>query len=159
MLRTSRLSFCCGSFERCSFCVCVCVPSSTQAERLHPTLPPHFLRISKALAQHMQRFNIIIEPHVDSCTWDRLCPPFATCDTPGISSPPHPEGEPCTSREVDEARRPHTCGRPCAFEEKKSKNKKITEKSAPPKTHHAIHSSPASATTSKTARKESRPTR
>ena len=27
-----------------------------------------------------------------------------------------------TSREVHEARRPHTCGRPCAFEEKKRKH-------------------------------------
>ena len=46
-----------------------------------------------------------------------------------------------TSRDVNEARRPHTCSRPCAFEEK-------TKKSAPPVTHHEIHSSPATATTS-----------
>ena len=39
--------------------------------------------------------NIIIEPHVGSGAWDRLCSPFATCDTAGISSLPHPEGENC----------------------------------------------------------------
>ena len=53
-----------------------------------------------------------------------------------------------TSRELNEARRPHTCGRPCAFEEKQNR-KKNTEKSAPPKTHHDIHSSPATAITSR----------
>ena len=36
-----------------------------------------------------------------------------------------------SSREVNEARRLHTCSRPRAFEEKKN-----TGKSAPPKTHH-----------------------
>ena len=57
---------------------------------------------------------------------------------------------PGTSREVNEARRPHTCSRPCAFEETtKSEKKKHTKKSAPPKTHHEIHSSPATATTSR----------
>ena len=49
-----------------------------------------------------------------------------------------------TSRDVNEARRPHTCSRPCAFEEKQNRKKKNTKKSAPPKTHHEIHSSPAS---------------
>ena len=52
-----------------------------------------------------------------------------------------------TSVEVNEARRPHTCSRPCAFEEK-HKNKK-TRNPAAPKTHHEIHSSPATATTSR----------
>ena len=36
----------------------------------------------------------------------------------------------CTSREVNEARWPHTCSRPCAFEEKKTA-KKIAKKSRP----------------------------
>ena len=36
----------------------------------------------------------ITEPHVEIFAWDRLCSPFATCDTRGISSLPHPEGEP-----------------------------------------------------------------
>ena len=47
-----------------------------------------------------------------------------------------------TSGEVNEARWPHTCSRPCAFD--------IyiyiflnTTKFAPPKTHHETHSSPA----------------
>ena len=53
-----------------------------------------------------------------------------------------------TSREVNEARRPHTCSRPCAFEEKKRRKKK-EKKSALPKTHHENHSSPATATTSR----------
>ena len=55
---------------------------------------------------------------------------------------------PGTSREVNEARRPHTCSRQCAFEEKRKKRKK-RKNPAPPKTHHEIHSSPASATTSR----------
>ena len=38
-----------------------------------------------------------------------------------------------TSREVNEARRPHTCSRPCAFEEKTTKKKH--EDPAAPKTH------------------------
>ena len=42
-----------------------------------------------------------------------------------------------TSREVNEARWPHTCSR------------NYTEKSAPPKTRHEIHSSPATATNSR----------
>ena len=50
-----------------------------------------------------------------------------------------------TSREVNEAKRPHTCSRPRVFEEKKNERK--TKKSAAPKTHHGIHSSPATATT------------
>ena len=51
-----------------------------------------------------------------------------------------------TSREVKEARRPHTCSRPCAFEEKTKRTKKNP---AAAKTHHATHSSPATATTSR----------
>ena len=58
--------------------------------------------------------------------------------------------EPCThpgtSREVHEARRHHTCSRPCAFEEKK--NRKRT-KSRRTQTHHENHCSPATATTSR----------
>ena len=50
---------------------------------------------------------------------------------------------PGTGREVNEARWPHTCSRPCAFEEKQNREKKITEKSAPPKTRHESHNSPA----------------
>ena len=46
------------------------------------------------------------------------------------------------SREVNEARRPHTCSRPCAFEEKKRKK---TRNLASSETHHEIHSSPATA--------------
>ena len=49
-----------------------------------------------------------------------------------------------TSREANEVRWPHTCSRPYAFEEKKN-----AKKSTPPKTHDEIHSSPATATTSK----------
>ena len=56
----------------------------------------------------------------------------------------------CTSREVNEARGPHTCSRPCAFKEKKNrKTHTHTHKSAPPKTHHEVHNSPATATTSR----------
>ena len=53
-----------------------------------------------------------------------------------------------TSREVNESRRPHTCSTPCAFEEKKTLEKN-TKTYAPPKIHYEIHSSPATATTSR----------
>ena len=56
--------------------------------------------------------------------------------------------QPCliTSRDVNEARRPHTCSRPYAFfDEKKRKNSEIP---AAPKTHHEIHGSSVTATTS-----------
>ena len=52
-----------------------------------------------------------------------------------------------TSREVNEARRPHTCNSPCAFEENKKKKK--TRNPAAPETHHEIHSKSVTATTSK----------
>ena len=52
-----------------------------------------------------------------------------------------------TSIEVNAARWPYTCIRPCAFEEKKTK--KNPEKSAQRKTHHEIHNNPATATTSR----------
>ena len=60
----------------------------------------------------------------------------------------------CTSREVNEARGPHTCSRPCAFKGKQNRKthtytRKKKKKSAPPKTHHEVHSSPATATTSR----------
>ena len=55
---------------------------------------------------------------------------------------------PGTSREEHEARRPHTRSRTCAFEEKKVE-KNDAKKSAPPKTHHESHSSPATATNSR----------
>ena len=66
--------------------------------------------------------------------------------TTSVASLPRP----CliTSREVNEARPPHACSRPCAFEEKKRK-KKNAKNSALPKTHHESHSSPATATTSR----------
>ena len=51
------------------------------------------------------------------------------------------------SREVNAARRLHTCRRPCTSEENK-KTKKL-KKSAPPKTHDETHSNPATAITSR----------
>ena len=54
-----------------------------------------------------------------------------------------------TSIEVNETRRPHTCSRPCAPEGKKTKTHTRTETFAPPKTQIKIHSSPATATTSR----------
>ena len=56
---------------------------------------------------------------------------------------------PGTSREVHEARWPHTCSRPCAFEEKYRKSKYNTKKNTAPKTRPEIRSSPATATTSR----------
>ena len=49
-----------------------------------------------------------------------------------------------TSREVNKARRSHTCRSPCAFEEKKKHEINL----ASPRTHQ-IHSSPATATISR----------
>ena len=99
MLRTSRLLrsiFFCDSYEWCFFCVCVCARAILNTILSSWTIPSHVLRISNAHAPHIkQRYNIIIEPHVGSCTRNHLCSPNATCDTPGISSLPHPEGEPC----------------------------------------------------------------
>ena len=51
-----------------------------------------------------------------------------------------------TSREVFEARRSHTCSRPCAFDEKK---RAPLPKSRRTQNTHEIHSSPATATTSR----------
>ena len=77
-----------------SVCACVCHPEHILV-KLNDSIP-HFLRISKPPAQHIkQRQNIIIEPQIGSYTWERLCCPFATCESPEISSLPHPEGEPC----------------------------------------------------------------
>ena len=57
---------------------------------------------------------------------------------------------PCliTSREVNDSRGPHTCSRPFEFGEKKNEKKK-RKNPASPKTHHEIHSSPVTATTSR----------
>ena len=49
---------------------------------------------------------------------------------------------------MNEARWPHACSRPCTFEEKKIE-KKTQKKIRPPKTHHEIHSSPATASNSR----------
>ena len=70
--------------------------------------------------------------------------------TASAASLPRPCLNTSTSREVNEARWPRTCSsRPCAFEEKKIETKKNTKISAPPKTHHDIHSNPATATNSR----------
>ena len=53
-----------------------------------------------------------------------------------------------TSREVHEARLPRTCSRPCAFEVKKTKKNKIPPDTKKHTTKY-IHSSPATATTSR----------
>ena len=56
---------------------------------------------------------------------------------------------PGTSREVNEARRPHTCSRPCAFEKEKKTSKKNEKNPAAPKTYYEIYSSPGTATTTR----------
>ena len=52
-----------------------------------------------------------------------------------------------TSKKENEAWRPHTGSRPCAFFKEKQIDKKRNP--AAPKTHHEIHSSPATAITSR----------
>ena len=44
-----------------------------------------------------------------------------------------------TSRWVNEARWPHTCGRPCAFEEQQNRRRKTRKSPAAPKIHHKTH--------------------
>ena len=100
MLRTWRFLFLVTATCMNGVTVCACHPEDiVKAERFHPTLPPNFKSTRAAhqavVQQQQQRYNIFIEPHVASCSWDRLCSPFATRDTPGISSLRHPEGEPC----------------------------------------------------------------
>ena len=56
---------------------------------------------------------------------------------------------PGTSREEHEARRPHTCSRPCAFEVKTTKKKNKIPPDTKKRTTKYIHSSPATATTSR----------
>ena len=56
---------------------------------------------------------------------------------------------PVTSREVHEARLPRTCSRPCAFEVKKAKKKTKIPTDLRKHTTKYIHSSPATATTSR----------
>ena len=56
---------------------------------------------------------------------------------------------PGTSREVHEARLPRTCSRPCAFEVKKTKKKTKSHQTLKKHTTKYIHSSPATATTSR----------
>ena len=65
------------------------------------------------------------------------CYTYAQTATDKLNSPCT---QPGTTREVNEARLPHTCSRLCAFEERKKK-----EKSAQPKTYHEIHIIPATA--------------
>ena len=55
----------------------------------------------------------------------------------------------CTSREVNEARLPRTCSRPCAFEVKKTKKNTKSHQTSTNHTTKYIHSSPATATTSR----------
>ena len=56
---------------------------------------------------------------------------------------------PGTSREVHEVRLPRTCSRPCAFEAKKTKKKTKSHQALKKHTTKYIHSSPATATTSR----------
>ena len=67
---------------------------------------------------------------------------------------------PITSREVNEARRPHTCSRPCAFEQKKNeKKRKKDEKIRPTQKTSRSPQQPGDRDHLETARDETRPTR
>ena len=66
---------------------------------------------------------------------------------------------PGTSREVNEARRPHTCSRPCTFEEKKSGKKKNTKKSRRTRKTPRNPQQPGDRDHLETARDETPPTR
>ena len=93
-------------------------------------------------AHTYRQTNYIMAP----CTQPGMKRLFALKETTSVASIPRR----CliTSRDVNEARWPHTCCRPCAFEEKKSKKTK-TIKIHPAQTHRHIHSSPATATNSR----------
>ena len=65
---------------------------------------------------------------------------------------------PVTSREVHEARLPHTCSRPCAFEVKRTKKNEIPPDTK--KAHHEIYpQQPGDRDHLETACSETRPTR
>ena len=63
------------------------------------------------------------------------------------------------SREVNEARRPHICSRPCAFEEKKKEKRKNTKKSRPTLNTPRNQQQLGDRDHLETARDETRPTR
>ena len=56
---------------------------------------PHFLRNSKASIRAVQQRHNTNEPRNAHMHTNACVPPFSTCDTPDISSHPHPEKEPC----------------------------------------------------------------
>ena len=64
-----------------------------------------------------------------------------------------------TSREVNEARRPHTCSRLCAFEEKKNRKEKHTQKIRPTLNTPRSPQQPGDREHLETACGETRPTR
>ena len=80
-------------------CVCavrawVSVSSSRkQPRRFQPTLLPTFSSTRVVLGQSnstgTKAANLM---QACTCVLDRLCSPFSTCDTPRISTQPHPEG-------------------------------------------------------------------
>ena len=103
--RISRYSLC-DSHDRCSLCVCgsvrTCVSSWTQSGRFQPTLPLNLKSTRAVQTSQQQGYTTSSESHIRShalyvhvCTKECLCSPFSTCDTPGVSSQPYPEGKPC----------------------------------------------------------------
>ena len=86
-------------------CVCACVRImwACYPEHNEGQFQPRFLWISKESAQYIEQcynsnsssgttqVNLTTPIYIE-----RPCSPFSTCDTPGISSQPHPAGEPCT---------------------------------------------------------------
>ena len=92
----------------------------TACDETRPTRSPTLVRFHRSrVCGNRPRTALAISKNHESYTYTQTDDSImAPCTLSG------------TSREVNEARRPHTCSRPCAFEEKKTKPAKH-EKSRP----------------------------
>ena len=122
----------------------------TQFSHIDPGLWESASHSSLAISKNHERYT---DGHTDRHT-DKLIKYgtlYVACTHPGVKRLFCPIGKNLpliyTRREVNEARRPRTCSRPCAFEEKE--NGKKTRNPAAPKTHDEIHRNLATATTTR----------
>ena len=129
-------------------------PAAPKHHEIHSS-PATMTTSRRPATKHVPRISLYLPASID--------PRFVQIGLVRLSQPVKntnvPYTHPGTSREVNEARRPHTCSRPCAFEEeKKIERKKNTNNSAPPKTPR-YPQQPGNRDHLKTARDETRPTR
>ena len=100
----TSLSFFCDS-ERRLFCAYVCVLFWTQRGKIPTHTSSEFLQYPRSTAavqqQQQQWYTTTGEPlkvhkHRDACALH-----LPNCDTPGLSSQPHPQGEPCNINPIE----------------------------------------------------------